>query len=113
MSQHALLTTCARAQVQSCVACGICTRVPPLNNMVFLHTLWPLWFSLCLLWVKIEPVGRQRQVALFALSAAGSAVLRKGGLWPSDAVTRAVVTAWLHPAVERVSKAGVKAVLKI
>eukprot|EP00035_Acanthoeca_spectabilis_P008803 m.158669 g.158669 ORF g.158669 m.158669 type:complete len:288 (+) comp14506_c0_seq22:89-952(+) len=99
-------------RVLSCTACAASIRVPLLNNWLFINTLFPLWFSLSMLWLKIESTARQRQVTMFAMSAGTSALLQKVGLWPADTVIQAIVTAWLHPAVSDASKAGLKALVK-
>jgi hypothetical protein len=59
--------------------------------------------------VQIETTARQRQVALFALSAGTTALLQKVGVWPSDTVIQAIVTAWIHPTVSDASKAALNA----
>ena len=57
-----------------------------------------------MVWVQLEPLQRRRQVALFAVSAAASAILERTGLWPDDSTVQAVVTAWLYPNIDKVSK---------
>lgn len=48
----ACLTT-VNLQVLSCTACAASIRVPLLNNWLFINTLFPLWFSLSMLWLKV------------------------------------------------------------
>lgn len=61
-------------QALSCIACQVCRRVPLLNNRVVVTTLLPLWFSLSMVFMKMESRARQRQLAAFSLAAAVPAV---------------------------------------
>ena len=58
----------ASIRAMSCSASAMCRRFSVLNNVLVTNLVLPVWFSLGLLWVKTEPFGRQRQIALFSMA---------------------------------------------
>ena len=86
-------------RAMSCSASVMCRRFPVLNNVLVTNLVLPVWFSFGLMWVKTEPFGRQRQIALFSMAGAAAAMLKLINLWPSDEITKSVVTAYLFPLV--------------
>eukprot|EP00037_Helgoeca_nana_P028382 m.333738 g.333738 ORF g.333738 m.333738 type:complete len:267 (-) comp27743_c1_seq12:1866-2666(-) len=48
------VTAFSSIRVLSCSACAASLRLPFLNNWLVLNTIFPLWFSLSMLWLKVS-----------------------------------------------------------